>query len=129
MTGIKKINLISAVLVSLSLCGGCTLEKAGNSSQDQAVQEDNETEQVKTEKAEKAEINEIHLRDKDSLYEMMMIPVLLPCILLYLREIHPKIHIIHGRKLTAILFMTTKIWEWRDIRWQDFCRWEMRMDR
>lgn len=69
MTGIKKINLISAVLVSLSLCGGCTLEKAGNSSQDQAVQEDNETEQVKTEKAEKAEINEIHLRDKDSLYE------------------------------------------------------------
>lgn len=66
MTGIKKINLISAVLVSLSLCGGCTLEKAGNSSQDQAVQEDNETEQVKT---EKAEINEMHLRDKDSLYE------------------------------------------------------------
>lgn len=46
MTGIKKINLISAVLVSLSLCGGCTLEKAGNSSQDQAVQEDNETEQI-----------------------------------------------------------------------------------
>ena len=72
MTGIKKINLISAVLVSLSLCGGCTLEKAGNSSQDQTVQEDNETEQVKAEKAEKAEkeeINEIHLRDKDSLYE------------------------------------------------------------
>ena len=69
MTGIKKINLISAVLVSLSLCGGCTLEKAGNSSQDQAVQEDNETEQVETEKAEKEEINEIHLRDKDSLYE------------------------------------------------------------
>ena len=69
MTGIKKINLISAVLVSLSLCGGCTLEKAGNSSQDQAIQEDNETEQVKTEKAEKEEINEIHLRDKDSLYE------------------------------------------------------------
>ena len=69
MTGIKKINLISAVLVSLSLCGGCTLEKAGNSSQDQAVQEDNETEQVKTEKAEKEEINEMHLRDKDSLYE------------------------------------------------------------
>ena len=66
MTGIKKINLISAVLVSLSLCGGCTLEKAGNSLQDQAVQEDNETEQVKT---EKAEINEMHLRDKDSLYE------------------------------------------------------------
>ena len=53
MTGIKKINLISAVLVSLSLCGGCTLEKAGNSSQDQTVQEDNETEQVKAEKAEK----------------------------------------------------------------------------
>ena len=69
MTGIKKINLISAVLVSLSLCGGCTLEKAGNSSQDQAVQEDNKTEQVKAEKAEKEEINEIHLRDKDSLYE------------------------------------------------------------
>ena len=46
MTGIKKINLISAVLVSLSLCGGCTLEKAGNSSQDQTVQEDNETEPV-----------------------------------------------------------------------------------
>lgn len=69
MTGIKKINLISAVLVSLSLCGGCTLEKAGNSSQDQTVQEDNETEQVKTEKAEKEEINGIHLRDKDSLYE------------------------------------------------------------
>lgn len=69
MTGIKKINLISAVLVSLSLCGGCTLEKAGNSSQDQTVQENNETEQVKTEKAEKEEINEIHLRDKDSLYE------------------------------------------------------------
>ena len=45
MTGIKKINLISAVLVSLSLCGGCTLEKAGNSSQDQTVQEDNKTEQ------------------------------------------------------------------------------------
>ena len=66
MTGIKKINLISAVLVSLSLCGGCTLEKAGNSSQDQTVQEDNETEQVKAEKAEKEEINEIHLRDKDS---------------------------------------------------------------
>ena len=43
MTGIKKINLISAVLVSLSLCGGCTLEKAGNSSQDQTVQEDNKT--------------------------------------------------------------------------------------
>ena len=61
--------------------------------------------------------------------KMLMIPVLLPCILLYLREIHPKIHIIHGRKSTAILFMTTKIWEWRDIRWQDFCRWEMRMDR
>ena len=52
MTGIKKINLISAVLVSLSLCGGCTLEKAGNSSQDQTVQEDNKTEQVKAEKAE-----------------------------------------------------------------------------
>lgn len=69
MTGIKKINLISAVLVSLSLCGGCTLEKAGNSSQDQTVQENNETEQVKTEKAEKEEINEIHLRDKDSLYK------------------------------------------------------------
>ena len=69
MTGIKKINLISAVLVSLSLCGGCTLEKAGNSSQDQTVQEDNKTEQVKAEKAEKEEINEIHLRDKDSLYE------------------------------------------------------------
>ena len=69
MTGIKKINLISAVLISLSLCGGCTLEKAGNSSQDQAVQENNETEQVETEKAEKEEINEIHLRDKDSLYE------------------------------------------------------------
>ena len=69
MTGIKKINLISAVLVSLSLCGGCTLEKAGNSSQDQIVQEDNKTEQVKAEKAEKEEINEIHLRDKDSLYE------------------------------------------------------------
>ena len=65
MTGIKKINLISAVLVSLSLCGGCTLEKAGNSSQDQTVQEDNKTEQVKAEKAEKEEINEIHLRDKD----------------------------------------------------------------
>ena len=61
--------------------------------------------------------------------KMMMIPVLLPCILLYLREIHRKIHIIHGRKSTAILFMITKIWEWRDIRWQDFCRWEMRMDR
>ena len=61
--------------------------------------------------------------------KMMMIPVLLPCILLYLREIHPKIHITHGRKSTAILFMTTKIWEWRDIRWQDFYRWEMRMDR
>ena len=43
------------VLVSLSLCGGCTLEKAGNSSQDQTVQEDNETEQVKAEKAEKEE--------------------------------------------------------------------------
>ena len=57
MTGIKKINLISAVLVSLSLCGGCTLEKAGNSSQDQTVQEDNKTEQVKAEKAEKEEIN------------------------------------------------------------------------
>ena len=69
MTGIKKINLISAVLVSLSLCGGCTLEKAGNSSQDQTVQEDNKTEQVKAEKAEKEEINEMHLRDKDSLYE------------------------------------------------------------
>lgn len=69
MTGIKKISLISAVLVSLSLCGGCTLEKAGNSSQDQTVQEDNKTEQVKAEKAEKEEINEIHLRDKDSLYE------------------------------------------------------------
>jgi len=69
LTGIKKINLISAVLVSLSLCGGCTLEKAGNSSQDQTVQEDNKTEQVKAEKAEKEEINEIHLRDKDSLYE------------------------------------------------------------
>ena len=55
MTGIKKINLISAVLVSLSLCGGCTLEKAGNSSQDQTVQEDNKTEQVKAEKAEKEE--------------------------------------------------------------------------
>lgn len=51
LTGIKKINLISAVLVSLSLCGGCTLEKAGNSSQDQTVQEDNKTEQVKAEKA------------------------------------------------------------------------------
>lgn len=51
MTGIKKINLISAVLVSLSLCGGCTLEKAGNSSQDQTVQEDNETEQVKDRKS------------------------------------------------------------------------------
>ena len=61
--------------------------------------------------------------------KMMMIPVLLPCILLYLSEIHRKIHIIHGRKSTAILFMTTKIWEWRDIRWQDFYRWEMRMDR
>ena len=59
MTGIKKINLISAVLVSLSLCGGCTLEKAGNSSQDQTVQEDNKTEQVKAEKAEKEEITEI----------------------------------------------------------------------
>ena len=47
----KKINLISAVLVSLSLCGGCTLEKAGNSSQDQTVQEDNETEQVKAVKS------------------------------------------------------------------------------
>ena len=68
MTGIKRINLISAVLVSLSLCGGCTLEKAGNSSQDQTVQEDNETEQIKTEKAEKEELNDIHLRDKDSLY-------------------------------------------------------------
>jgi len=56
LTGIKKINLISAVLVSLSLCGGCTLEKAGNSSQDQTVQEDNKTEQVKAEKAEKEEI-------------------------------------------------------------------------
>ena len=56
MTGIKKINLISAVLVSLSLCGGCTLEKAGNSSQDQTVQEDNETEQVKAEKAEKEDL-------------------------------------------------------------------------
>ena len=44
MTGIKKINLISAVLVSLSLCGGCTLEKA-----------------------EKEEINEIHLRLPNSL--------------------------------------------------------------
>ena len=54
MTGIKKINLISEVLVSLSRCGGCTLEKAGNSSQDQTVQEDNKTEQVKAEKAEKA---------------------------------------------------------------------------
>ena len=61
--------------------------------------------------------------------KMMMIPVLLLCILLYLREIHLKIHIIHGRKSTAILFMITKIWEWRDIRWQDFYRWEMRMDR
>ena len=45
------------------------LEKAGNSSQDQTVQEDNKTEQVKAEKAEKEEINEIHLRYKDSLYE------------------------------------------------------------
>ena len=53
LTGIKKINLISAVLVSLSLCGGCTLEKAGNSSQDQTVQEDNKTEQVKAEKRRK----------------------------------------------------------------------------
>ncbi len=46
------------------------LWKAGNSSQDQTVQEDNETEQVKAEKqTEKEEINNIHLRDKDSLYE------------------------------------------------------------
>ncbi len=69
MTGIKKINLISAVLVSLSLCGGCTLEKAGHSSQDQTVQEDNKKEQGTAEKAEKEEINEIHLRDQYSLYE------------------------------------------------------------
>ena len=53
LTGIKKINLISAVLVSLSLCGGCTLEKAGNSSQDQTVQEDNETEQKRQKKQRK----------------------------------------------------------------------------
>ena len=57
MTGIKKINLISAVLVSLSLCGGCTLEKAGNSSQDQTVQEDNKTEQVKDGKKRKKRRN------------------------------------------------------------------------
>lgn len=99
MTGIKKINLISAVLVSLSLCGGCTLEKAGNSSQDQTVQEDNKTEQVKAEKAEKEEINEIHLRDKDSLYENDDDTSVVTMYLTVSKgNSIQKIHIIHGRK-------------------------------
>lgn len=129
MTGIKKINLISAVLVSLSLCGGCTLEKAGNSSQDQAVQEDNETEQVKTEKAEKEEINEMHLRDKDSLYENADDTSVVTMYLTVSKGNSSENTYHTWKESTAILFMTTKIWEWRDIRWQDFYRWEMRMDR
>lgn len=67
MTGIKKINLISAVLVSICLCGGCTLEKIESPSGDQTVEGKTETEE--TVKAEKEDINDIHLRDKDSLYE------------------------------------------------------------
>ena len=67
MTEIKKINLISAVLVSICLCGGCTLEKTESPSGDQTVEGKTETEE--TVKAEKEDINDIHLRDKDSLYE------------------------------------------------------------
>ena len=63
----KKINLISAVLVSICLCGGCTLEKTESPSGDQTVEGKTETEE--TVKAEKEDINDIHLRDKDSLYE------------------------------------------------------------
>lgn len=67
MTEIKKINLISAVLVSICLCGGCTLEKTESPSGDPTVEGKTETEE--TVKAEKEDINDIHLRDKDSLYE------------------------------------------------------------
>ena len=67
MTEIKKINLISAVLVSICLCGGCTLEKTESPSGDQTVEGKTETEE--TVKAEKEDIKDIHLRDKDSLYE------------------------------------------------------------
>lgn len=62
----KKAAGFMAVLLAAVLCGGCmstTMQKTGEQSTEV------ETENSGVEKEEKPEINEIHLRDKDTLYE------------------------------------------------------------
>ena len=62
----KKAAGILAVLLAAVLCGGCmstTMQKTGEQSTEV------ESENSGVEKEEKPEINEIHLRDKDTLYE------------------------------------------------------------
>ena len=62
----KKAAGFMAVLLAAVLCGGCmstTMQKTGEQSTEV------ESENSGVEKEEKPEINEIHLRDKDTLYE------------------------------------------------------------
>ena len=62
----KKAAGVLAVFLAVVLCGGCTsttMQKAGEQSTEV------ESENTGVEKEEKKEINEVHLRDKDTLYE------------------------------------------------------------
>ena len=112
----RKLACILAGSMTMSLFAGCigngdVVPEEKNESTDTEEPTVSETSQ-EIKKAESRDIDQVHLRDKDSLYETS----------LFQRGILQKIQIIHGKKSIVILSMIMKRWEWTDIRRLHFCR-------
>ena len=106
----KKYKLLAlgcALLLGMSCClTGCTTpEKTGDTSKKQTEQQ----EEIK--KAETQDINDVHLRDKDSLYENDDETSVVTMYLTVPAEILQRERLIPGRRSTVIRPMIMTRWE------------------
>ena len=122
----KKAAGLLAVSLVISMCSGCVMDRE-KSSESQAGETANLTdEDTEIKKAAKQDINEVHLRDKDTLYEN---DDETSVVTMYLTVSRGNVseNTDHSRKSTIIRYMTMILWEWNVIRLRLFCRSGMKM--
>lgn len=65
----KKAAGLLAVSLAVMMCSGCALDRKKSTENQEAEAGDSEVENTEIKKSEKQDINKVHLRDKDTLYE------------------------------------------------------------
>ena len=122
----KKAAGLLAVSLVISMCSGCVMDRE-KSSESQAGETANLTdEDAEIKKAAKQDINEVHLRDKDTLYEN---DDETSVVTMYLTVSRGNVseNTDHSWKSTIIRYTTMMLWEWNVIRLRLFCRSGMKM--